>query len=1320
MTSMAEVPAYLLQGVPVLQPPHLEGLSDPSLSTEILPGPPSLLSVQQAAQKRDPKKPPAFMSYLPTSDPGSTYSGLMAGALNISEVDGPRRKRVRVDKGIPNGRAQRASARNLNNGNSHLSVSLSASDPAAPDVPPSRQPSMPPLTDSDPFPVQPESDDPSMSMSRANSLPGCEDFVPPTISERARSTRKDKGKGKEIDRGVRVKEEPAGIISLSPEPSLGLLNEDHCSSCRSLGALVYCDSCPRAFHLWCLDPPMEAVDLSDGEKWFCPSCVIRRNPPPKPAPSFISPLIHLAQTNIPKEFQLPDEIRSFFKDVATGANGTYVDSSELKQPRLNRHGQLEDRDPYRLKDRNGVPVLCFRCGTSALPSGLTGCAPSKKRPRRSTSVTHSLTPESGRAIVSCDYCNLHFHLDCLDPPLTSMPSFGRKWMCPNHADQVLQRKRRIPKQNVAPIDITKSNQWNNGNIEIIHPQSAAMTEKLVLDEVLINGRRYRVPERVIMLDFWSKISKEQHPEPKEIDIMSVMSSPLTSLSSLDEMEEDDQFQSSSSQEPLISLDDLRTAQASYLLLCDLRNLFSLKGKSPTVPPIQPSVLLVNSNNADGQKVTERIMADFGTQTDFELQTSLAVPAPRTIELKEITKPTLAKRKASSRSSARNTVEVALSETASQSQASADLVDLAKPKRARITTKLEKEDPIFIEPVSRGVTELTASQHTEKPERASRVRRKPKQVPAKTKEGGSTGLVQRVPSPPVPLDPPIPPLPEPAPPPTVPPPPVTQSPSKPVTPKASVTITQSGTSSTPTLKIRLPRLSAVSATAHSNLALPALQSPPLTLSPAPDTATSHDSRPRRSLRRRDSASVSVSGASSYTAEVVEDVESTKPKHKPPRGNRKAPLVPRVGDVRSTAAQVISCVSSTMTASTIMPKRVAATRGPHRRSFHVRCVPEPPSAQISELMASYATHPPHPLTLNSLVAFGQPLTPESVLRSVSFVLSEIPRRLARRARALETLPFIVGTNPYVSRTLSTYRQSFQLLASYPPVTTLEENTSFTTELSHLVVNHQNDIPTMAKGFQECAKYMSPTQISNFLDGAIRNRISVRLMAEQHIALSQALQSQRDLWSRCVGAFVSELCEATLGVAPTIIIDGHQDTTFAYVPVHLEYILTEILKNAFRATVERHYKLHGTTSTHTIAPVTVTISPPPSPASPFLSIRIRDQGGGVSPSNMARIFSYAFTTAGNAESDGGPYAAQHVGGSAAVGGGTSAGEGNLFGEITGKGVQVGLGTIAGLGYGLPMSRLYAKYFGGSLDLFSLDGWGSDVYVKLRSVDQAGNAPI
>ena len=71
------------------------------------------------------------------------------------------------------------------------------------------------------------------------------------------------------------------------------------------------------------------------------------------------------------------------------------------------------------------------------------------------------------------------------------------------------------------------------------------------------------------------------------------------------------------------------------------------------------------------------------------------------------------------------------------------------------------------------------------------------------------------------------------------------------------------------------------------------------------------------------------------------------------------------------------------------------------------------------------------------------------------------------------------------------------------------------------------------------------------------------------------------------------------------------------------------------------------------------------------------------------------------GGPYAAQHMSGGGAVDGG-GGGE-SLFSEITGRGVQMGMGTIAGLGYGLPMSRLYARYFGGSLDFKSLDGWGA-----------------
>lgn len=240
--------------------------------------------------------------------------------------------------------------------------------------------------------------------------------------------------------------------------------------------------------------------------------------------------------------------------------------------------------------------------------------------------------------------------------------------------------------------------------------------------------------------------------------------------------------------------------------------------------------------------------------------------------------------------------------------------------------------------------------------------------------------------------------------------------------------------------------------------------------------------------------------------------------------------------------------------------------------------------------------------------------------------------------------------------------------------------------------------------------------FLDGQIRSRISIRLIAEQHIALSRSLADTQSVSGKHIGVidmkcapkniikdcevFVGDLCFETLGVRPEVVLDGDVEAVFPcasfyvdppelqtdvsvrYVPVHLEYIMTEILKNAFRATAEKHHL------SSSVPPVRITISPDRKPAGTrpkFVSLRIRDEGGGVSKQNMEKIFSYAFTTAGPSMDD------EH-------------GSDNILSGILhgGNRMQSTLGTIAGLGYGLPMSRLYATYFGGGLELKSLESWG------------------
>jgi len=128
-------------------------------------------------------------------------------------------------------------------------------------------------------------------------------------------------------------------------------------------------------------------------------------------------------------------------------------------------------------------------------------------------------------------------------------------------------------------------------------------------------------------------------------------------------------------------------------------------------------------------------------------------------------------------------------------------------------------------------------------------------------------------------------------------------------------------------------------------------------------------------------------------------------------------------------------------------------------------------VEHLVEEYLTRPSRRLQLSTLVAFGQPVTKQSVLESVNYVLSEIPRRLATRIRSMENLPFIVGMNPFMSKILDVHASSFHRIATHPKVTTLEQNGEFTTELERLVNSHVDDIPQMAKGYAlPCAKLLS----------------------------------------------------------------------------------------------------------------------------------------------------------------------------------------------------------------------------------------------------------
>ena len=49
------------------------------------------------------------------------------------------------------------------------------------------------------------------------------------------------------------------------------MHSDYCRVCKDGGQLLCCDSCPSAYHLHCLIPPMKKIPGGD---WRCPRCKV--------------------------------------------------------------------------------------------------------------------------------------------------------------------------------------------------------------------------------------------------------------------------------------------------------------------------------------------------------------------------------------------------------------------------------------------------------------------------------------------------------------------------------------------------------------------------------------------------------------------------------------------------------------------------------------------------------------------------------------------------------------------------------------------------------------------------------------------------------------------------------------------------------------------------------------------------------------------------------------------------------------------------------------------------------------------------------------
>eukprot|EP00062_Callorhinchus_milii_P016102 gi/632967037/ref/XP_007899750.1/ PREDICTED: pyruvate dehydrogenase kinase, isozyme 2 isoform X1 [Callorhinchus milii] len=362
-----------------------------------------------------------------------------------------------------------------------------------------------------------------------------------------------------------------------------------------------------------------------------------------------------------------------------------------------------------------------------------------------------------------------------------------------------------------------------------------------------------------------------------------------------------------------------------------------------------------------------------------------------------------------------------------------------------------------------------------------------------------------------------------------------------------------------------------------------------------------------------------------------------------------------------------------------------------------------ANVPRHIDHFSKFSPSPLSIKQFLDFGSTNACEKT--SFMFLRQELPVRLSNIMKEINLLPDRLLSTPSVQLVQSWYIQSLlDILEFYTK--NADDHTvlsGFTDALITIRNRHNDVVPTMAQGVIEYKEsfgedHMTSQNVQYFLDRFYMSRISIRMLINQHTLIfdgrtnpahpkhiggidpnCKVVDVIRDAYESA-----KLLCDQYYMDSPALETDEHnavngskQPVYIVYVPSHLYHMLFELFKNAMRATVESHE------SSPRLPSIKVRVAL----GGEDVTIKMSDKGGGVPLSKIDRLFSYMYTTAPtpNLGSSGGA-------------------------------------PLAGFGYGLPISRLYAKYFQGDLQLYSMEGYGTDavIYLKALSKDSVERLPV
>lgn len=354
-----------------------------------------------------------------------------------------------------------------------------------------------------------------------------------------------------------------------------------------------------------------------------------------------------------------------------------------------------------------------------------------------------------------------------------------------------------------------------------------------------------------------------------------------------------------------------------------------------------------------------------------------------------------------------------------------------------------------------------------------------------------------------------------------------------------------------------------------------------------------------------------------------------------------------------------------------------------------------SNVSLLLDYYSRFNPSPLSIKKFMDFGQQACET---KSFMFLRKELPVRLANIMKEFSLLPENLLSMPSVKTVQHWYLRSFEEILSFEKANSGEKRIleDFCENLIRIRNRHSNVVQTLGQGVIELkdsrqVDRQTELKIQYFLDRFYLNRISIRMLINQHAALFGGDLPGHPRHIGCIDpncdvqAVVNDayenakfLCDQYYLRSPEMIVDTRNvestggPISIVYVPSHLYHMAFEILKNAMRAVVETHM------DSADIPPIKLLLVR----GKEDLTIKISDCGGGISRSLTDNLFLYMYSTAPRPSVS-----------------------------------DIDSTPLAGFGYGLPLSRLYARYLQGDLVVCSYDGYGTDAIIYLKVLSNEAN---